>query len=158
MALQDEINQGVYRYAFKTSSVSINFLKWALKKIIEMQKSPKGIQSVKQLLGQGQGIQYMPIHNKNIDTFIKNAKKFGVDFSVVPETDGKNFTVFFKSKDVEAFDYILKSLVNEEKNKGKGKSLDEVLKKAKNKSEKDKGKDLSKTVDKVFEKKQEMSR
>ena len=123
-----------------------------------MQKNPKGIQSVKQLLGQGQGIQYIPIHNKNIDTFIKNAKKFGVDFSVVPETDGKNFTVFFKSRDVEAFNYILKALVNEEKNKGKGKSLDEVFAKAKNKSEKDKGKDLPKTIDKVFERKQEMSR
>lgn len=164
MGIQEELNREIYHFAFKTNAVTMDFFKWALKRILEMQRNPKGMQTVKQLIQQGQSVQYMPVHNKSIDSFLKNAKKFGVDFSVVE--NGKNYTVFFKSKDVEAFNYIIKALAEEEKTKRKGQTLDNAFEKAKARQkeekvkvkaeEKDisKTKDVLKSMDKVFEAKE----
>ena len=64
----------------------------------------KGQQTIKQLVGQGQGVTNIEISDKNIKSFESIARKYGVDFAVVKdasETPPKHL-VFFKAKDTDA--------------------------------------------------------
>ncbi len=70
----------------------------------------KGKQSVKKLIGQGQGVSSMDIGDSGIKDFKKIANKYGVDFAIVKdkEADPPRYTVFFKAKDADAITQILK--------------------------------------------------
>ena len=70
----------------------------------------KGKQSVKELIGQGQGVSSMDIGDSGIKDFKKIANKYGVDFAIVKdkEADPARYTVFFKAKDADAITQILK--------------------------------------------------
>ena len=70
----------------------------------------KGKQSVKELIGQGQGVSSMDIGDSGIKDFKKIANKYGVDFAIVKdkEADPPRYTVFFKAKDADAITQILK--------------------------------------------------
>ena len=73
-------------------------------------ESVKGKQSVKKLIGQGQGVSSMDIGDSGIKDFKKIANKYGVDFAKVKdkEADPPRYTVFFKAKDADAITQILK--------------------------------------------------
>ena len=64
----------------------------------------KGKQSVKELIGQGQGVSSMDIGDSGIKDFKKIANKYGVDFAIVKDKDVEppRYTVFFKAKDADA--------------------------------------------------------
>ena len=70
----------------------------------------KGKQSVKELIGQGQGVSSMDIGDSGIKDFKKIANKYGVDFAIVRDkaADPPLYTVFFKAKDADAIKQILK--------------------------------------------------
>ena len=70
----------------------------------------KGKQSVKELIGQGQGVSSMDIGDSGIKDFKKIANKYGVDFAIVKDKDVEppRYTVFFKAKDADAITQILK--------------------------------------------------
>ena len=70
----------------------------------------KGKQSVKELIGQGQGVSSMDIGDSGIKDFKKIANKYGVDFAIVKDkdVDPPRYTVFFKAKDADAITQILK--------------------------------------------------
>ena len=70
----------------------------------------KGEQSVKELIGQGQGVSSMPIGDDGIKDFKKICNKYGVDFAVVKDktVEPPQFTVFFKAKDADAITQVLK--------------------------------------------------
>ena len=70
----------------------------------------KGKQSVKELIGQGQGVSSMDIGDSGIKDFKKIANKYGVDFAIVKDknADPPLYTVFFKAKDADAIKQILK--------------------------------------------------
>ena len=70
----------------------------------------KGKQSVKELIGQGQGVSSMDIGESGIKDFKKIANKYGVDFAIVKDKDVEppRYTVFFKAKDADAITQILK--------------------------------------------------
>lgn len=70
----------------------------------------KGKQSVKKLIGQGQGVSSMEIGDSGIRDFKKLANKYGVDFAIVKDkgvTPAK-YTVFFKARDADAITQVLK--------------------------------------------------
>ena len=72
--------------------------------------TPHGKQSVKELVGQGQGVSSMDIGDSGIRDFKKIANKYGVDFAVVKDrtVEPPQFTVFFKAKDADAITQVLK--------------------------------------------------
>ena len=72
--------------------------------------SVKGKQSVKELIGQGQGVSSMEIGDSGIKDFKRIANKYGVDFAIVKDKDlnPPKYTVFFKAKDVDAITQVLK--------------------------------------------------
>ena len=71
--------------------------------------TPHGKQSVKELVGQGQGVSSMDIGDSGIRDFKKIANKYGVDFAIVKDkdVDPPKYTVFFKARDADALQLIV---------------------------------------------------
>lgn len=65
---------------------------------------PQGKQSIKDLAKQNQGMTNIEITDKNIKTFEKYARKYGVDFALKKDktSDPPKYMVFFKAKDTDA--------------------------------------------------------
>ena len=66
--------------------------------------TPKGKQSVKELVGQNQGVQNIEISDKNIKDFDRVARKYGIDYAVKRDTTEAipKYLVFFKARDGDA--------------------------------------------------------
>jgi len=69
----------------------------------------KGKQSVKELIGQNQGVSNMVIGDSGVKTFERLAKKYGVDFAVTKDktVSPHRYLVFFKARDVDALTQIM---------------------------------------------------
>ena len=110
--MQEDIENRTVTLAVTTSKLTGRVLKDALSKVLaELKrgrdrppKIPHGKQTVKQLIGQKQGVSNIEITNRNIKSFEQVARKYGVDFavkkdrSVIPPT----YLVFFKARDADA--------------------------------------------------------
>ena len=61
-------------------------------------------QTVKQLIGQNQGVSTIESNDPEIKNFEKIARKYGVDYAVKKvKTDGKpKYVIFFKARDADA--------------------------------------------------------
>ena len=67
-------------------------------------QNPHGKQTVKQLIGQNQGVSSIEIANTEIRDFERIARKYGVDFAIVKDKKAEQpkYTVFFKARDADA--------------------------------------------------------
>lgn len=65
---------------------------------------PKGKQSVKQLIGQNQGVANIEITDPSVKEFERIARKYGVDFAVKKDRscDPPKYLIFFKARDADA--------------------------------------------------------
>ena len=119
--MQEEVENKTVHLAIQTGKVTVKTLLRGLhawyrhhqrkKDVAKMSgDSVKGKQSVKELIGQGQGVSSMDIGDSGIKDFKKIANKYGVDFAIVKdkEADPARYTVFFKAKDADAITQILK--------------------------------------------------
>ena len=84
--------------------------------------TPHGKQTVKQLIGQNQGISNIEITDQNIKAFSATAKKYGIDFALKKDTTGEipRYLVFFKGRDADAVtaafrEFSAKNLAKEKK-------------------------------------------
>ena len=120
--MQEEVEHKTVNLAVRSSKVTAQVLYKGLKAFINHQKRKaamksaekdepiKGEQSVKELIGQGQGVSSMPIDDGGVKDFKKICNKYGVDFAVVKDktVEPPQFTVFFKAKDADAITQVLK--------------------------------------------------
>ncbi len=67
---------------------------------------PHGKQTVKQLVGQNQGISNIEITDPSIKEFEKIARKYGVDYAVKKDRSSSppKYLIFFKGRDAECSD------------------------------------------------------
>lgn len=65
---------------------------------------PCGKQSVKELIGQNQGVSNVEVTDPSIRQFDRVARKYGVDYAIKRDRDGDppRFLIFFKSRDADA--------------------------------------------------------
>lgn len=65
---------------------------------------PHGKQSVKQLIGQNQGVSSMEITDPSIKEFEKICRKYGVDYAVKKDRSSSppKYIIFFKARDADA--------------------------------------------------------
>lgn len=102
--------------------------------------TPHGKQSVKELVGQGQGVSSMEIGDSGIRDFKKIANKYGVDFAIVKDKDidPPKYTVFFKARDADAISQVLKEYAAKQtvRKKATEKERPSILKKLKKFKEK----------------------
>ena len=96
--MNEQVSDQTVRLAVRTGKVTLRLLLRALaawhrnhqrkKDVNRMAKdTPHGKQSVKELIGQGQGVSSMEIGDSGIRDFKKIANKYGVDFAIVKDKD-----------------------------------------------------------------------
>lgn len=111
--MQEEVEQRTVALSISTAKLTANVLKSALSKYLVYRKQhtkangeviPHGKQTVKELVGQNQGVANIEIDNGNIKAFERTARKYGVDFAVMKDKSGDmpKYLVFFKSRDEDA--------------------------------------------------------
>lgn len=120
--VQEDVENRTVNLAVRSSKVTAAELYRALRaymrhrqnkkqlKQVAKESATKGKQSVKELIGQGQGVSSMEIGDSGIRDFKRIANKYGVDFAVVKDKneDPPKYTVFFKAKDADAITSVLK--------------------------------------------------
>lgn len=65
---------------------------------------PHGKQTVKQLIGQNQGVSNIELTDPSTRQFDRVARKYGVDYAIKRDraSDPPRFLIFFKSRDADA--------------------------------------------------------
>jgi len=114
--MQEEIENKTVAFVISTSTLTAQVLKSVIVKYIAYQKQknhekqvvgkirPTGKQTVKQLVGQNQGVSNIEISDGNIRSFEHVARKYGVDYAVNKDISGEKpkYLVFFKARDADA--------------------------------------------------------
>lgn len=114
--MQEEVENRTVTLAISTTRMTANVLKAAISKYLAYRKEKKtekaragpvkpcGKQSVKQLVGQDQGVANIEITDKNIKDFERIARKYGIDFALKKDKTGgiPKYLVFFKARDGDA--------------------------------------------------------
>lgn len=113
--MQEEVQQKTVTLSTQTAKLTARELKQMIEKFLAYQKNrysgkqtkdviPHGKQTVKQLAAQNQGLTNIEITDKNIKTFDRVARKYGVDYAVKKDktVDPPKYLVFFKAKDTDA--------------------------------------------------------
>lgn len=114
--MQEEVQSRTVTLAINTTKLTARELKQALEKFLAYQKNrqsgkaqtgdviPRGKQTVRPLAAQNEGMTNIEITNKNIRTFDRVARKYGVDYAVKKDrsVNPPKYLVFFKAKDTDA--------------------------------------------------------
>ena len=84
--MQEEVTQKTIALVFKSSRLTADVLKKAMKMYLEHRKAGKqathGKMPVKDLVGQGMGASSIEVTDNNIKSFERVARKYNVDFAV----------------------------------------------------------------------------
>ena len=106
--MQEEVEQKVVTLVINCTKLTEQELKKALCKILQTLKEqrrthqPHGKMSVKKLAAQNKGLQSIEVTDKNIGSFTKVARKYGIDFAPFKAKDQDRYLVFFKAQDMDA--------------------------------------------------------
>lgn len=114
--MQEEVENRTLTLVVNGSKFTGRMLKAAIgkymahRKEVKQQKNrdgpvvPHGKQSVKQLVGQGQGVDSIELTDPSIRDFDRIARKYGVDYAVKRDrsSDPPKFLIFFKGRDNDA--------------------------------------------------------
>lgn len=120
--MEEEVSKKTVNLAWQTTKLSVRGIYKYVKAYLEQLEKDKvkrtaakntpikGKQTVKQLVGQGQGVSSMEIGDSGIRDFKRIANKYGVDFAITKDktVDPPKYTVFFKAKDADAITSVLK--------------------------------------------------
>ena len=88
----------------------------AMEKARAAPEKPSGKQTVRQLIGQNQGVSNIEITNSNIKGFERIARKYGVDFALKKDKSGDipKYLVFFKARDADVLTAAFKEYTAKE--------------------------------------------
>lgn len=106
--MQEEVEQRVVTLIVDCAKLTEQELRKALGKLLEQMKSrkqskqPHGKMTVKQLAAQNKGMQSIEVTDKNIGSFSRIARKYGIDFAPFKAKDKKRYLIFFKAQDTDA--------------------------------------------------------
>ena len=99
----------------------------AMEKARAAPEKPSGKQTVKQLIGQNQGVSNIEITNSNIKGFERIARKYGIDFAPFKVKGEKRYMVFFKAPDADAMTAAFKEYTAKQVRKAERPSVLEKL-------------------------------
>ena len=116
--MQEEVENKTLTLVINGSKLTGRMLKSAISKYLAHRKEVRhqkrqsrdssvkhhGRQTVKQLIGQDQGVSNIEINDPSIKDFDRIARKYGVDYAIKRDrsSDPPKFLVFFKSRDADA--------------------------------------------------------
>lgn len=117
MLVNEEVADKTVRLAISTTKLTGRTLCRALSMYLRHCKQKKalkddhikGKQTVKELIGQNQGVSSLPVGETGIKDFERIAKKYGVDFAIVKDktVTPMKYMVFFKARDADAIAQVL---------------------------------------------------
>lgn len=110
--MQEEVENKTITLAINGTKFTGRMFKNAIVKLLAHMKNkqhqhqdvtPHGKQTVKQLVGQNQGVSNIEINDKSVKDFERIARKYGVDFAIKKvKGDKPKYLVFFKARDADA--------------------------------------------------------
>lgn len=139
--MQEDIENRTVTLAINGGKLSARALKAAIVKLLTHMKNqsykksqahkdvkPCGKQTVKQLIGQNQGVSNVELDNPAIREFDRIAKKYGVDYAVKKvKGDKPKYLIFFKAKDADAITAALQEYAKNRMDKEKRPSIRKLL-------------------------------
>ena len=120
--MQEEVESRTVNLAISTSKLTARTIVSAVrgylnyrrnvtfKKEQTADKEPSGKQTVKELIGQGQGVTNLDIAKTDLRGFERVARKYGIDYAIRKDAsvDPPKYLVFFKAKDADAMEAAFK--------------------------------------------------
>lgn len=114
--MQEEVENRAVTLVISATKLTARLLKAAILKYLASRKEkklakaraapekPTGKQTVKQLIGQNQGVSNIEINDPSIRDFERIARKYGVDYAVKKDrsTSPPKYLIFFKARDADA--------------------------------------------------------
>ena len=114
--MQEEVESRTVTLSISAVKLTGRVLKSALNKYLQHKKEkkqekaragpvkPQGKQTVKELVGQNQGVSNIEVSEANIKSFDRIARKYGVDYAIKKDKSGEipKYLVFFKARDADA--------------------------------------------------------
>ena len=135
--IQEEIESRTVALSISTAKLTGRIFKAAICKYLEHRKNkqrdgpviPHGKQSVKQLIGQNQGVSTIESNDPDIKSFERIARKYGVDYAIkkVKTEDKPKYVIFFKARDADALTQAFTEYTRKSVEKGKRPSVLEKL-------------------------------
>ena len=128
--MQEEVESRTVALTISTAKLTGRLFKAAVAKYLDYRKNkqreepaiPHGKQTVKQLIGQNQGVSTIESNDPHIKNFERIARKYGVDYAIkkVKTADKPKYVIFFKARDADALtqaftEYTRKSAEREKK-------------------------------------------
>ena len=119
--MQEEVENRAVTLVISATKLTGRLLKAAILKYLASRKEkrlqkaraapekPTGKQTVKQLIGQNQGVSTVESNDSDIKAFDRIARKYGVDYAVrkVRTPDKPKYVIFFKARDSDALKQAL---------------------------------------------------
>ena len=132
--MQEEIEQKSAALMINGTKFSLRTLKTAAIKLLAHRQNPStsgvkhhGRQTVRQLVGQNQGVSNVELSGEDIKAFERVARKYGVDYAVKKvKGDAPRFLIFFKARDADALNAALSEYTGQ---KMRGKELSKLREK-----------------------------
>ena len=128
--MQEEVENRTVALTISTAKLTGRLFRSAVAKYLDYRKNkqreepaiPHGKQTVKQLIGQNQGVSTIESNDPHIKNFERIARKYGVDYAIkkVRTEDKPKYVIFFKARDADALtqaftEYTRKSAEQEKK-------------------------------------------
>ena len=128
--MQEEVESRTVALTISTAKLTGRLFRAAVAKYLDYWKNkqreepaiPHGKQTVKQLIGQNQGVSTIESNDPHIKNFERIARKYGVDYAIkkVRTEDKPKYVIFFKARDTDALtqaftEYTRKSAEREKK-------------------------------------------
>lgn len=136
--MQEEVEQKVVSLIVDCGKLTEQELRKALAKLVEQMKAghqqhqydkanPHGKMTVKQLASKDKGLQSIEVTDKNIGSFNRIARKYGIDFAPFKVKGEKRYMVFFKAPDADAMTAAFKEYTAKQVKKAERPSVLEKL-------------------------------
>lgn len=128
--MQEEVESRTVALTISTAKLTGRLFRAAVAKYLDYRKNkqreepaiPHGKQTVRQLIGQNQGVSTIESNDPHIKNFERIARKYGVDYAIkkVRTDDKPKYVIFFKARDTDALtqaftEYTRKSAEREKK-------------------------------------------
>lgn len=137
--MQEEIENRTVNLAISTTKITTQTIITAGKFLLEEYKQKNtdqtgpvtGKQTIKELIGQNQGVTNIDIAKTDLRGFEKYARKYGIDYAITKDKSVQpaKFLVFFKARDADAMTACFNAFSAEALNRNKKPSIRKVLQK-----------------------------
>lgn len=126
--MQEEVEQKVVTLIVNCGKLTEQELRKAIAKLMAQMKSQPGKQrhgkmTVKQLAAQDKGLQSIEVTDKNIGSFNRIARKYGIDFAPFKVKGENRYMVFFKAPDADAMTAAFKEYTSKQVRKAERPSV-----------------------------------